>query len=94
METKPFNFEETQKTCNFFLSDLTDCLSHEKFNQALKQFKSLSRKVPDETCQKVEDKPRESKPNVPIVRKNNEVEIPSLVSTQRKRPIHSWFLEH
>ena len=89
MKTQPFNFEETQKTCNFDQSDLTDCLSHERFNQALKQYKirSLSRTVADETCQKVDDKPKESKTNIPIVRKKIEMEIPTQVSTQRKRPI-------
>jgi len=89
MKTQPFNFEETQKNCNFDQSDLTDYLIHERFNQALKQCKirSPSRKVADKTCQKVDDKPKESKTNIPIVRKKIEMEIPTQVSTQRKRPI-------
>ena len=91
MKTQPFNFEETQKTCNFDQSDLTDCLSHERFNQALNQCKirSQSRKVADETCQKVDDKQKESKTKIPSVKRKVEVEIPMQVSTQRKRPIIS-----
>jgi ribosome maturation protein Sdo1 len=89
MKTQTFNFEETQKNCNFDQSDLTDCLSHERFNQALKQCKigSPSLKLAEKNRQKVDDKPKEPKTNIPIVRKKIEMEISTQVSTQRKRPI-------